>query len=469
MEDSEQQFEKAILIIKASSKSLVTTETFLRNRGWLIFSTINLKDALNFLVEHKPPFVMVSADHPQRKVRVLPKILIQAFPVCIISFVEQTTTASYRLLMESTSEYKVNPPVTGPAVERAISRYVRDQERITSEIAQEAENEAAQAARLQALNHLKNLRSLGTEDYKNDVIEETHPLTPGPDSEAYSEGDPQANSEANAEGFTQELTQPHETWTDEEPKSDAFTGPSIMGREINDPAEMKTLGLGTLSALKEASNVGDGRVSQHLGVATNVACIVIESTRFSGYLVAALGKNRKMDDAFLVGIKQRLTKFLIENGETLSQDEQMNLVIKPVDFQNWALEYAEFLRKSVHNGDEVAMAFFPSKQTKAEVGESASTDMASVKLEELVVNVPLEFNLYMYMPVNQKYVLYTPKGSKLYQEQKSRLEQKGVKDLHMLRAEVQDLSRFKAQNHLNSIIDQYEADSAKAQKKKNSA
>lgn len=82
---------------------------------------------------------------------------------------------------------------------------------------------------------------------------------------------------------------------------------------------------------------------------------------------------------------------------------------------------------------------------------------------------PLEFNLYMYMPVNQKYVLYTPKGSKLYQEQKSRLEQKGVKDLHMLRAEVQDLSRFKAQNHLNSIIDQYEADSAKAQKKKNSA
>jgi hypothetical protein len=91
--------------------------------------------------------------------------------------------------------------------------------------------------------------------------------------------------------------------------------------------------------------------------------------------------------------------------------------------------------------------------------------MASVKLDDLVVNVPLEFNLYMYMPVNQKYVLYTPKGSRLYQEQKSRLEGKGIKDLHMLRAEVQDLSRFKAQNHLNSMIDQFQSSGAKAQKK----
>jgi hypothetical protein len=462
LQDSEQQLSKSILIVKASTKSLVTTEAFLGNRGWLIFSTTNLKDALNFLVEHKPPFVMISVDHPQRKVRVLPKILIQAFPVCIIAFVEQTTTASYRLLMDANTEYRVNPPVTGPAVERAISRYVRDQEKIAADIEQAAENDAAQAARLQALNQLKSLRSFGTEEYQNDVEEESHQLTPGPDTDLEQT----------------DLTETHATWKDDEnppkdqnlPKdeslpSDVFTGPSVLGREINNPAAMKDLGLSTLMALKNSANVGDGKVSQPLGTATNVACIIIESTRFSGYLVAALGKNRKLDAAFLGGIKQRLTKFLIESGEVLSQDEQMDIVIKPVDFQNWALEYAEFLRKSVHNGDEVAMAFFPIQKPTAEVGESASTDMASVKLDDLVVNVPLEFNLYMYMPVNQKYVLYTPKGSRLYQEQKSRLEGKGIKDLHMLRAEVQDLSRFKAQNHLNSMIDQFQSSGAKAQKK----
>lgn len=89
MSDLGDPVSKAILIIKSSPKSLLTAEAFLRNRDWVIFSTTNLKEALNFLVEHKPPFVMVSADHTARKVRVLPKILIQAFPVCVISFVEQ--------------------------------------------------------------------------------------------------------------------------------------------------------------------------------------------------------------------------------------------------------------------------------------------------------------------------------------------------------------------------------------------
>ena len=52
----------------------------------------------------------------------------------------------------------------------------------------------------------------------------------------------------------------------------------------------------------------------------------------------------------------------------------MSLNIKKVDFEDWALEYADFLRKSVHDGEEIAMAFFPFADglvTCAEAGASA--------------------------------------------------------------------------------------------------
>lgn len=436
MSDLGDPVSKAILIIKSSPKSLQTAEAFLRNRDWVIFSTTNLKEALNFLVEHKPPFVMVSADHTARKVRVLPKILIQAFPVCVISFVEQASTASYRLLMEAATEYKVNPPVSGPAIERTINRYIRDQERITEEAEAAAANDAASAAHLQALARLKSIKALESEE-------------------------PESLEARNTEDFSsdapeQALTQPNEIWA--RMNQDSL----VVGREIDEEELPSVIGEGAQKALDETAEIGDGVIHEAVETAADVACITIESTRFAGYLVAALGKDRKIDDEFIEGIRGRLIKFLADNGEVLNHEEKLSLKIKPVNFQGWALQYADFLRKSVHRGNEVAMAFFPSKKVKSEVGESASSDMVSIQLEEIQVDVPLEFNLYLYMPVNNKYVLYTPKGSKLYQPQKNRMEVQGVKNVHILKSEVQDLSRFRVQNHLNTMIDQFQANQPKS-------
>jgi hypothetical protein len=133
----------------------------------------------------------------------------------------------------------------------------------------------------------------------------------------------------------------------------------------------------------------------------------------------------------------------------------MNLKIKKVEFEDWAVEYADFLKKSVHNGEEIAMAFFPVTNVRAEVGESAAATMASVKLTELEGDKTVEFNMYVYLPSNKKYILYTPKGGKFYGNQKDRLVEKGVQEVHMLKSEVNDLSKYKAQNYLNNLIDGY--------------
>lgn len=80
---SEIQISKTLLILKGNANSTGTAEQFLRNREWVVFSTTNLKDFLTHIIQKKPSFVMISVDHPSKKVLMMPKVLIQSFPVCV--------------------------------------------------------------------------------------------------------------------------------------------------------------------------------------------------------------------------------------------------------------------------------------------------------------------------------------------------------------------------------------------------
>jgi hypothetical protein len=172
--------------------------------------------------------------------------------------------------------------------------------------------------------------------------------------------------------------------------------------------------------------------------------------------VAVMVKNRKIDQAFIDSVKTKLFKFLKENGEEVKDGDGMEIKIKQVDFEPWALEYAEFLRKSVHEGNEVAMAFFPRRPIKAILEDSHHKDMAKIQLNELDGDRQVEFDLYVYLPTNNKYVLYTPKGGVFYNKQMDRLKKQGVTHMHVQKDAVAAISKYKAQNYLNDMIDSHE-------------
>lgn len=673
------EIRKSILILKAQQKSLLAVESFLRNREWRIHAVTDLKQFLQALVTQKPSFVLITVDHNNKKVKALPKLLSQAFPVYTIVFSETSTTSSYKGLMESGCNYRINPPATGPAVERTINKIMRDREfeeerrRLAAETAANSQNQAAAnnavtneaspsettgllgaggqpgdqgagfinfqgdqsaggfnmqsaadmlkqisdskdgddgddtAAFLNALQQQGQsaggmmpagglggsgaadsisqgaatanspagfveqdpsgapmrgpsglqdpngapgfMGSLdgsggggpGTYMPSADGSSTPAPGMPGDDPARHGPGAPglQARGKSSGGGWVPgeaaplandpilekkarqgieapdallrppgSMGAPQARYDENDIESAAPLAPSLsfdapeMRHEGKDAAapvyeapEYKGQGAkdeirealnkdvrriggnakpltpeesdniilrGTQRALDESVNLQDGRVTQKLEGSSNVACLIIESPKFSGYLVAALGKNRKLDEKFMNTIRERLTKFLKEAGEPIKDDEPMFLKIRAVDFEGWALECAEFLRKSVHEGEEIAMAFFPFAEATTTVESSAQADMGAVKLDELTADVQVDFNVYVYLPANNKYVLYTPRGSKFYTSQKDRLHKMGVTHMHVKRTELQDVSRYRAQNYLNSKVNEYE----ESQKKK---
>lgn len=750
-----QELRKSILIVKSQTKTLSSVETFLKNRDWHLQSTTEIKDALTYIIKHKPSFVMISMDHPNKKVRQMPKLLASAFPVYVIAFSESNTTQAYKNLLDSGCNYRINPPVTGPAVERTINKIIKDKE-----TAEEEAKKQSQAAREEIqsshgggptvfkgekgegghshghdsisvsgsgkngsgpaymggsgghghqsgpaymggsghgnsengasymgnagpnpdgtpaaiysagaegsgdvvgstsgeapsfnINTAKNiLREMndgshdeelneeilsssdagslggghhakgggpavlrkedvaehadddhsapdaltassaghdhhdGSHDGEGDSHEGGRPGKAGPLGGGFASGkkDPQSGpayrggesagdggpgvivakgekskvhsavsegagmgdhhqsgegtgSQAGGPNFIGDGmigkaydapdlnkakapdsigrknqnhgSKPEAQYSEEDidnggtagpvpivdekrakspsgaplaghgKSTDSSTGKGAaakagqsdtikVGSKVNGWQKQESIVVkGAHKALEDTVDVKDGKVEHKLEQASNVACIVVESARFSGYLVAAMGKNHKVDTKFIKVIKDRLYKFLAEAGETVKEDEQMGIKIKQVDFEDWALEYADFLRKSVHEGQEIAMAFFPFAEAKTQVQDSASADMGAVKIEDIQGDQQVDFNVYIYMPTNKKYVLYTPRGSKFYGNQKDRLMTMGVTQLHVKRTELQDVSKYRAQNYLNSKIQEFE-DKKKAAKGK---
>ncbi len=629
---SDVEIRKSILIIKGSPKALGALETFLNNRDWVVFSTTDIKDAFSYLVKNKPSFVMVAVDHPNKKVRNLPKLLTQAFPVCVIGYAEASTTQSYGQLMDSGLEYKINPPATGPAVERAVNKFLKNQQNFADATQARAEKFNTQKNLLDSVDNKKshkpsemmNFQSpKGLPEYKagNLISIERKEISPqlnvNADASntataeklasilykiAESEGDSEdlvaeaiiavqrdsrtaqqgpayrpdhseakpkeSSSSRQGESLLKVSPAPNKQHVlnnpellnsktssntssnkgfvpqyheddilDEsgalkpmdapvlnfEPKGtkaaivatgiEEKTANSQTPKKLNEkedisqsnvlseaqrnnvaPLLAKNLPLDQTKpesadnnpynlsldskasgranhsqsvfsrsaekALAESVNTGDRILINKLEASSNVACIVVESARFSGYLVVAMGKNRKIDQNFILLVKNRMVKFLKEQGEEINEEEGFAIKVREVDFEGWAIEYASFLRKSIHNGDEIAMAFFPFSPVKNELGQSAAAEMGTIKLDDLQGNIQVDFNLYIYLTANNRYVLYTPKGAKLYVQQKDRLSKMGVTHLHIRKSEAQDLSKYRAQNYLNSKILEYQQKNA---------
>jgi hypothetical protein len=632
----------SIFILKSQPQAMVAAEQYLRNRKWIVGSTANLKEALAYIIQKQPQYVFLSADHTHKKIRVLPKLLAQAFPCRVIGFAERGGPLSMSVMNEIALEYNLYPPVSGPAIQRLILKIKKDDEMkakgltgdgkplaekeidgkdvytFKNDQAAQGENmafdarsalsqllasdgadtggiggmsgpqQAADAAggmggmsgpRAESGPNYYNPQQQGGADgsqtggpgfynpQMNGMGGMNGPQHSGPNYyNPQQQGGAAGHSQSGAPGFGGGMSGPNygganppgggfggampgapggagaesgpaegesfADWAERmrkaaaagaagaggqegqypsqnqngnkgsngfDGKGDTFpSGNDGSGRQSgkdsagggwsgsgqtsspileseykrkekrrgykleSDPRYQKSeandsiIVRGTQQAIDETMNM-QGRPPVEVMNSTNVACILIQSPRFSGYLICAMGADKKVDEALMKAVQDRLLKFLKTNGEEMKDDEVLGMKIQEVDFQDWALEQADFLRKSVHNGEEIAMAFFPAANVETELEESVSKKMLQMKLDELREDSPLEFDLYIYMPENNKYLLYTPQGTPIYGKQKTRLQSHGVTHMHLKKESLRDVKKYRAQNFLNDKISAYKA------------
>jgi hypothetical protein len=405
---------KKMLILKSHSSGLAATESFLRNRGWEVYSTADLKEALIQVVSKKHSYVLISIDHTNKKIPMLPKLIREKYDIVVMTFAESTSASSFNALTASRTDYKIYAPVTGPAVERSVNKHSKDRETLSRLKIKKDEN------------YSMPLFIRAGEDLENVFVSSKKPTRTG-------FGTVRAIIDPN-EARRQRLSELRKV-------SDA--NDSLIAR-----AAQRSL-IGNVEIL-------DGFVHNKIEETSTPTCIFIESTRFSGYLIMALGKNQKVEEGLTQKIQGGLCQFLEENGEYVSEAEVRDLKIKEVDFEPWALEYAEFLKTSVHKGNEIAMAFFPLRPISPVLETSNHPDMFKLSIHDLRGDRRIEFALYMQLEANKKFILYTPKGGTFYTKQLERLKTQGVTHMHVPKEDAPAVAKYHAENHLNSLIEDFE-------------
>jgi hypothetical protein len=429
-----------MLILKSNPASLAVVEVFLRNRGWKLHSTSDLKEALAHLLKHKPTYVLLSVDHSNKNVLQLSKLLGPDYPGIVMPFAESQSSVSFNMLNSIESDYRIYPPATGPAIERCVHRYLKDLEDHPEKVGpvrtMSAEESSLYAIKGSGLNHSGAQVEKGRSQWGPVISSESRNARGAATS--ISSEDHEGSKQAGSP-----LERGHSRNSQSSKRRDTSqTSESLMARAAS-------------KSLEETSHSGDGQVRERINQHTNAACIVIESQRFSGYLVAVMGKDKVVNEDFITSVKEKLFKFLVDQGEDISHDEALSLKIKQVEFEPWAIEYADFLRKSVHKGDEVAMAFFPRKPLKATLEVSAHEDMVKIGLEDLHGDRVVDFDLFMFLPTNNKYLLYTPKGGVFYDRQLERLKKQGVTHMHIDKMAAPAISKYRAENYLNDLVDDF--------------
>ncbi len=397
------ELQKNILIISASPGGMASTEKYMLGYGWAVTNKHDLKEALEHLMKHQPEVVLVCMDHTNKNVFVLPELILERIQSCVIATTQKATVENHRLLQKVKCPFKLFPPSAGPAVLRVFKKY---ENRLSGlvDVRGSYELKRSGISPKTFRRHFKEDRPMTTIDYANidykahDRVPENHLLVRGTD------------------------------------------------RLISEIIESD-----------KAPNTNKVPV-QKIERTSQITCMLIECQKFQGYLVAALGADCYLDETFNGIVRKHLIQFLQDQDEAVSAVESFDMNIKAVAFLDWATEYADFLRRSIHKQNEIAFAFFPLEGVQSSYQSANLDSMLSVPIEEFQGEAALGFDLYIFFPANKRYVLYTPAGAVFYDYQKDRLTERGIENLYIRQNDLHEFNRYRAQKYFNTIVEEYNSD-----------
>lgn len=438
--------QKTILIIKQKMTTLQKVEAFLSKRDWQIFVAREPEVAIEIMVKENPLFIMVPVDHPDKRIGLIPAFAQKLYSCCPMWYSELLSTKSLHSLNNLNTDYILPVPVSGLAVERMANRYLNLR----------AKKQAQNGKKLPSYYVIANGQSKSGETMTqeqaslriNALIEVLNQASGAMDNGLSSTP---SSLEIPSMSGAAPLRTKSNLDVDQSEKAVPEARSAAKGKAAEEYYHL--LKRSIKSSISDFIEPGANREGRPLGVVSNVACLIVDSTLYKGYLVIATGRRKALDAHLMHKLQVRLAGFLEQGHVSLNKRDVYNLFLKPVAFESWSQKCAEFLFKTLHQGDTVAMAFFPREDIHHQESPSASEDMVALSLEYFSEDSQSEFDIYLYFPLNKRYLLYTPSGATLYKSQTINLQKKGVTHFHIRRSDLPEFKKFRIQSHLNAKIE----------------
>lgn len=202
-----------------------------------------------------------------------------------------------------------------------------------------------------------------------------------------------------------------------------------------------------LKALCVPSTLKPGGLVESVSRTSRVTTFRVWTKRMAGYIIMAYGRNRPLDGAFKDEMRARLKEYLEAFDAAADVAAMGDVQIYEVDFQEWSTEHAEFMRQAQHQEGELVLAFLKDP-APVQLQPSPGLTHFELPLKHLKGDQAVDFDLFIYLPKNAKFVLYTPRGGTLLETQKRKLQSEGIDSVHVSKRSLDEVQRHLGRNFI---------------------
>ncbi|MES2803406.1 MAG: hypothetical protein V4654_13005 [Bdellovibrionota bacterium] len=473
-----------LFFVKNLNHQFAPVENFLKKRGYTVVIETDVKTALDRILAENPEYIFLAWDHKNENTRYMPKTIYQSCTGSVVPFIMSTQRDQIIQLESSGFENKLYPPLSGPAIIRVISKYEKKNqvfEQINSKKATNAKKES----------DMIKVKSFFTQD--NDEGPEVN-IT-----KFNSMNDGERKTIANSSRKKLDMFAPQKRQKSQKAMSATQEGlrskrmtPIVQEgvRELEDDdidlasgsmsdllsKESKSLSKGQIIFLDQSfndtvkpemfdvienySNLANDQLD--LTTTTQIYVLVVQELEWTGYLTVA--SENYLDVASAQVILNNWIKQMIHieqiNQPDPDQDDLADSVlfeirVPKVDYADLCSYKSEFYKDVEYEGKKTMLGFFSFSPFEVVNSIHQAFDMLELPTEFLQPNKELPFDVNLYLPENERFILYIRPGSFLDDIQVSRLQARKVKYIFSNMDYELALLKYKAEFNISKLIEIY--------------
>lgn len=483
---STEESKKVLLFVTNLPENLKIVLSFLGKREFNVFIETEIKEAVVKVFEKKPDFIFIAWDHPDKKIMMLPKLLEKSTASIIVPFINKNTKESIFRFGQCPLNPKLYPPISGPAIERLILKHSKEDADFLTKVSQ-FKTAAAAATEEELLNIQNNLNALAaieepevieapptSTEAEEDLVTAKFPARPLMDmvlpdelekltqeledrnftlehekkelSEEQIQDMKTSLTEEVADPLTnilQSIEPPEDEPTTEQGRTDSSTlkrnfSSNQSSQQIKTELliEKSSTDFSRKNALffKDESQEIKEHAPQEIGEAAvenslfQVYCFSIVANNWCGYFVVSTKAKLdypNLDLAFTDWLKKQFPDIGAITERDFFEFSQVDL--QAVEEIEKMAEMTENLK--AHNYD-FRVSLFSVKPDDMKVEFNTEKSYIKIFTRDIPTDDPIGFNLFLHLPENQKYLLYSAKNKPLNDDQKLRLLNKNITQLY---------------------------------------
>lgn len=476
-----QQNEIRVFFLKNPKSNILGVETYLKKRGFIVDSHTDLKIAVQVILETQPHYTLIAWDYPNSNIQQIPKIILQSVMTTIIPFCAINEKQFIRQLQICPYPHKIYPPMSGPAIQRLLSKLEKESDQLNDLSAKSETRKFEQASAQQIKSTFKKdefdqiLNSTSfSEQQKSNIYHDKGQRA----SELRNKTKSNSNSSNIYSLQQQESHQIHQYMNSYNPQQELspfgnmqvqFISPlkdmiaaqteqlsSVIKQNLNQQlkSQIEEQLLDLLETQKSIEQKEETVVSSRVdkvSTTNQVFCLVIQTQTRSGFLLTASELECESDNlkALLTNWVQEAFK---EQSEEIDLDYGFIIPLPLVNFEHFSKEYAEYTQSVVTDSKTTILSLFRVDRNLLQLRLHQQLDMIEVLVKEVPVQLPVPFDLHLYLPENKKFILYCRQDSSMAALQMDRLHEKRINHLYTQLENEQMIQKYRAEKIIHLMI-----------------